>query len=399
MKPLFALAVTLVFLAGVAPAGAENAPGVTATEIKIGQTAPYSGLGSPLASSMPRIEMAYFHMINDQGGINGRKINLISLDDRFNPAQTLELTKKLVEEERVALIFGTTGGPQNAAIRPYLNEQHVPQLFIASTSEEAADPKQFPWTVGGMPIFRIEAQIFGRYMLVETPAAKVAVLYQNDEFGLTYLNGLKEGMRANYANRVVGEAHFEENGDGLDQAITALKDTGADAVLLGVSPPYAVRTLGKIDALDWHPIRFIASPSSSIGLLETVGLDKLKGLVTAASYMDPSDPRWTEDGSLKPYNELLDKYMPGGKRDDLYYVFGYVLAQALVQTLKQCGDDLSRENILAQATNLKDFHPVGLLPGVGFFTSHGRLIPIVEAAMEQFDGQYWKQVGDVMAGH
>jgi ABC-type branched-subunit amino acid transport system substrate-binding protein len=392
-----AVAIFCALILGGGAAYAENPPGITATQIKLGQTAPYSGLGSVLSGSLSRAEMAYFRMINDRGGVNGRKIDLISLDDAFDMKRAQALTKQLVEQDHVAAIFSTIG-PQVGATRAYLNERGVPQLFIASSGDEASDPKHYPWTVGGISVLRIEAQIFGRYLLINQPNAKVGILYQADEFGEAYRKGLMQGFGALYTRHVAAEASFPENTTDFVPPLTKLKAAGVEAVVLGISPPYAVRVLKAMDGIGWHPLTLISSPSSSVRLLQPFGLARLKGLMTAASYMDPTDPRWSEDGSLKPYNDFLAKYLSGAEHDDAYLLVGYTLAQAMVQTLKQCCDDLSRENILAQATNLRNFHPIGVLPGISFFTSRTRRNPIVEAALEVFDGQHWDQVGEVMAG-
>jgi branched-chain amino acid transport system substrate-binding protein len=399
MKSLAAFVVAIALGAvATAPARAQNAPGVTAHEIKLGQTAPYTGLGSVLSSSLSRAEIAYFKMTDDQGGVNGRKITLISLDDQFNPKRALELTKELVEQDHVAAIFSTLG-PQAMATRAYLNEEGVPQLFIASSGDEAAHPRQFPWTVGGIPVLRIEGQIFGRYLLINLPKTKVGILYQADEFGEAYHKGLMQGFGDFYDKRVVAEAKFPDaRAPDFTPPLQKLKAAGVDAVVLGVAPVYAMRVLNTLAALQWHPLTMIASPSSSARLLAPYGLEKLKGLMTAASYMDPGDPRWTQDGSLRPYNDFLAKYLPHAHKDDLYVLMGYVLAQAMVETLRQCGNDLSRANILRQAVNLRHFHPVGLLPGISYFTSPTRRMPIMEAALERFDGKYWVQIGEIMAG-
>jgi branched-chain amino acid transport system substrate-binding protein len=383
---------------GLSPALAQNAPGVTATEITLGQTAPYTGFGSILSSSMPRAEAAYFKMIDDRGGVDGRQIKLISLDDRFQMPRALALTRELVEKDHVAAVFSTLG-PMAMATRAYLNEMGVPQLFIASSGDEAAHPRQFPWTVGGIPVLRVEAQIFGRYLLINKPKAKVGILYEEDEFGNAYHTGLMQGFGGFYRQRVAAEASFQDaRAPDVAAPLLKLKNAGVDAVVLGVAPQFAVRVLAAMAAADWHPLTLIASPSSSVRLLAPFGLAKLKGLMTAASYMDPSDPRWTEDGSLKAYFAFLKKYLPDMHQDDLYALMGYVSAQAMVATLKQCGNDLSRANILRQAVNLRNFHPTGLLPSIHYFTSPTRRMPIMEAALERFDGKYWVQFGEVMAG-
>ncbi|MGH6991302.1 MAG: ABC transporter substrate-binding protein, partial [Stellaceae bacterium] len=298
----------------------------------------------------------------------------------------------------VAAIFSTIG-PMAMATRAYLNHMGVPQLFIASSGNEAAHPREFPWTVGGIPVLRIEGQIFGRYLLINKPKAKAGILYEQDEFGNAYHQGLMQGFGGLYHQRVAAEASFADSRTpDVATPLEKLKNAGVDAVVLGVAPQFAVRVLDGMAALHWHPLTLIPSPSSSVRLLAPYGLAKLKGLMTAASYMDPSDPRWTEDGRLKPYFAFLKKYVPGIHKNDLYALMGYVTAQAMAQTLRQCGNDLSRVNILRQAVSLRKFHPIGLLPGIHYFTSPSRRMPIMEAALERFDGKYWVQIGEIMAG-
>jgi branched-chain amino acid transport system substrate-binding protein len=399
MRKFFGIAVGC--LAGwliASAALAEDAPGVSATEIKIGQTQPYSGPAA-IFGAIGKAEQAYFKSINDAGGINGHKITLLSVDDAFDATKTLALTQELVEKEKVAAIFSVQGATGNLAIRKYLNDGGIPQLFIVTGADIAGDFKEFPWTIGGTPIYRIEAQIYGRRVKVDTPNAKVAVLYENDDFGKSYPIGLRQAFGKDYDTRVVKEASYEPSDSSIDAQLKALKDSGADVLVTAATAKFAIQAISKIYDMGWHPTHFITFTAASVpSVLKPAGLDKSKGLVTATSYTDPGDPRWTEDGSLKPYNEFVAKYLPGDNAANAYYLTGYVLAQAMTQVLKQCGADLSRENIMRQAANLKDFQPVGLLPGVSFFTSKTQYRPIVEAALERFDGQKWELFGDVIAG-
>lgn len=387
-----ALLLSASVISAAPTARAENAPGVTDTEIKIGQTMPESG---PLASygGMSVAEAAYFRMINDQGGINGRKLTLITLDDGFNPDKALELTRKLVEQEKVAFIFGSLGDPQNLAVRPYLNANKIPQLFIVSASDFAGDYKHYPWTIGGMPVFRIEAQIYARYISRELPDARVGVLFENDDFGQTYITGLKEGFGQTFDKHVVKEAPFVATDTTIAPQIAALKAAGATVLISAVQPSFAIKVLHELHDQDWHPIHIITTISASVsGVLKPGGLDNAKGVITALSYATG------DDESLAPYRAFIAKYLSQAPKEDAYMLVGYTLGQAVVQVLKQCGDDFSRENIMKEAANLRDFHPIGLLPGVSFNTNRTKYLPIVEAALARFDGTKWVVFGDVMAG-
>ncbi|HEX4112769.1 MAG TPA: ABC transporter substrate-binding protein [Stellaceae bacterium] len=389
------LVAILACLAATA-ASAENAPGITATEIKIGQTQPYSGPAAILGA-IGKVEQAYFKMIDDQGGVNGRKIVLVSRDDMYDPAKTVALTKQLVEQDKIAAIFSIQGAPQNLAIEDYLNKNGVPQLFTV-TGADIVNFRRYPWTIGGAPLYRIEAQIYGRRILIDQPNAKVAVLYRNDDFGKSYLIGLHQVFGDSFDKRVVKTASYEETDTSIAAQLRALKDSGADVLITAATAKHAIQAIAGVYDLGWHPTNFITFTAQSLSVLKPAGLDKAKGLISATSYMDPSDPRWTEDGSLKPYDDFVARYLPGENPENAYFLTGYIEAQAMVQVLKQCGDDLSRRNIMIQAANLKNFHPIGLLPGVSFFTSRTQYHPIVEAALERFNGQKWELFGEVMAG-
>ena len=399
MRRFLVWAAVWAIAAGGAPAArAENAPGVTDTEIKLGQTAPYTGLLAAVAGPFGQAEQAYFRMINDQGGINGRKIVLESLDDGFDPRRSLELTKKMVEQDHVAAILSPFATPANLAIRDYLNDNKIPQLFVATGDDIASDYKRYPWITGGVPVFRIEAQIFGRYILVDMPNAKVAILHGNDDMGAAYVRGLKQGLGKLYDQRVVKVVAFDDTAPAIDAALAELRATNADALVIVGPPPVVAQVVVKTHDMGWPKTRFINFASSSQPVLAAAGYGKANGVISGLAYIDPSNPRWIEDGSAKPFLDFVAKYLPGEGRDVGYYLAGYVIAQAMAQVLIQCGDDLSRENIMAQALNLRDFHPVGLLPGISFNTSRTKHLPIVEAALQRFDGQHWRQIGEIMAG-
>jgi branched-chain amino acid transport system substrate-binding protein len=398
MKFRAALA-AIVLTAAVAAARAENAPGVTATEIKLGQTMSYTGVAAAIAGPIGQAEQAYFRMIDDQGGVNGRKIVLESLDDGFDPARTLALTRKMVEQDHVAAIFSPFATPQNVAIEPYLNANGIPDLFIATGDDWVINPKKYPWTIGGVPVFRIEAQIFGRFILVNMPTAKVGLLRSRDQMGDSYRTGLGQGFGAQFFQRVVKDETIDDSATNIDAQWQALHDAGVDAVIVAAPPRIVVPAIANAHDGNWHPQLFINFASSSPSVLAMAGLDKATGIITANSYLDTGQPQWADSPIAKPFNDFVIKYLPRrGWKDAGYFLAGYVSAQAMVQVLKQCGDDLSRRNIMLQATNLKDFHPVGLIPGITYFTSRTKYLPIVEAAMQRWDGHHWVQVGEVMAG-
>ena len=398
MRRLAAMALVWLLAAAV-PAWAENAPGITATEIKLGQTMSYTGVAASIARPLGEAEQAYFRMINDQGGINGRKIVLESLDDGFDPNRALTLVKKMVEQDHVAAIFSPFATPQNLAIEPYLNAHGIPDLFIATGDDWVIDRKKYPWTIGGVPVFRIEAQIFGRYILVNMPTAKVGLLRGRDQMGDSYRTGLGQGLGAQYFQMVVKDVTIDDSAPNIDAAWQALREARVDAVIVAAQPRLVVPAIAKAHDGDWHPQLFINFASSTHSVLAMAGLDKATGIITANSYLDTSLPQWADSPIGKPFNDFLAKYLAKAEMKDAgYFLAAYVSAQAMVQVLKQCGDDLSRRNIMLEATNLKDFHPVGLIPGITFFTSRTKYLPIVEAAMQRWDGHHWVQVGDVMAG-
>jgi branched-chain amino acid transport system substrate-binding protein len=388
-----------VLLLGAGAARAENAPGVTATGIKLGQTMSYSGPVAEIAGPLGESEQAYFRMIDDQGGVNGRRIVLESLDDGFDAQKALDLTKKMIEQDHVAAIFGAFATPQNVAIEPYLNARGIPDLFIATGDDWVINPKKYPWTIGGIPVFRIEAQIFGRYILVNMAGKKVGLLRSRDQMGDSYRAGLGQGLGAQYYQTIAKEETVDDGTTDIDPEWQALRAAGVDAVVVAAPPAIVARAIAKAHDGDWHPQLFINFASSSGTVLAMAGFDKAVGIMTANSYLDPSDPRWQGTDTAKPFLDFVAKYLPhAAKKNVGYFLAGYVSAQAMVQVLKQCGDDLSRLNIMRQATNLKDFHPVGLIPGITFFTSRTKYLPIVEAAMQRWDGHHWVQVGEVMAG-
>ena len=391
-------AAAAAFAASASSARADNAPGVTDTEIKIGQTMPYSGPASAYGV-IGRTEAAYFKMINDQGGVNGRKINFISLDDAYSPPKTVEQIRRLVEQEQVAFIFNSLGTPPNAAIRQYLNDNKVPQLFVATGAAMFSDPAHFPWTMGWQPNYQTEAKIFGKHILKTKPDAKIAVLYQNDGFGKDYLLGLKDGLGADHAGMVIKEASYETSEPTVDSQIVTLQGSGADVLLIAATPKFAAQAIRKTFDIGWTPVRYMTDVSQSIAtVMKPAGLEKSKGVITAIYGKDPTDGRWKDDPGFKEYAAFIGKYMTPADLTDSNAVYGFGVAATMVQVLKQCGDDLSRENIMKQAANIKDLELPMTLPGAKINTSPDNFSPIRQMQLATFNGESWAAYGDLLQG-
>ena len=392
-------AIALSFLAlGTSPAQADKkyGPGVTDGEIKLGQTMPYSG---PLSAygTIGKVEAAYFRMINEQGGINGRKINLISLDDSFSPPKTVEMTRRLVEEDQVLALFQPLGTPTSTSVRKYLNEKKVPQLFIASGASKWADPKNFPWTIGWQPNYQTEARIYARYILANKPNARIAILFQNDDSGKDYVKGFREALGDKAASMIVAEISYEVSDPTVDSQIVTLKASGADTFFNETTPKFAAQAIRKVSDIGWNPQQFLVSISASVGaVLTPAGLDKSTGLITGVYYKDAIDPQWSNDPAMKEWLAFMKKYDPEGNVVDSFNIYGYMAAQTMVQVLKQCGDDLSRENVMRQAANLKDLQLSLLLPGIKLSTSPDDFAPIKAMRLARFDGKTWVGFGEVI---
>ena len=367
---------------------------VTDTEIRIGNIMPYTG---PLAAfaAIGRAEAAYFDMINDRGGINGRKIKFISRDDSSNPRMAAEHTRQLVEEENVLLMFGSFGTPSNLATRTYLNEKKVPQLFVASGDEEWAHPKRFPWTMGWQPTFRAEGRIYANYIQSAYPDRKIAVLWQNDQFGRDLFRGLQEGLGVT-ARMIVADIAIEADMS-IDTQVDILKNSGADVLVLNCAPPISARAIRRAVELDWHPVVVLVNAAASIAnALRPAGLVNAAGVISTSFLKDADDATWKEDPSIKTWLAFMDKYYPDGDREDSYAIFGYAAAETLVQVLTQCGDDLSRENIMRQAASLKNYQSPIILPGIAINTGPADFHPIKQMRLVQFDGTAWQPIGDVI---
>jgi branched-chain amino acid transport system substrate-binding protein len=386
-----------VFAASAGSARADNAPGVTDTEIKIGQTMPYSGPASAYGV-IGRTEAAYFKMINEQGGINGRKINFITLDDAYSPPKTVEQVRRLVEDEKVAFLFQTLGTPPNLAIRQYLNDNKVPQLFVATGAAVFSDPQHFPWTIGYNPNYQTEAHIYAKDILKTKPDGKIAVLYQNDGFGKDYLIGLKAEL-GDHAGMIVKEASYETSEPTVDSQVVTLQGSGADIFVIGATPKFAAQAIRKSSDLGWNATRYLSNVSPSIAtVLKPAGLEKSKGLITAYYGKDPTDARWKDAPDLKAWQAFCDKYMSQKEFVDANATYAFSAASTMAQVLKQCGNDLSRDNVMKQAAGVKDFEPPMVLPGMRINTSPTNFSPIRQMQLAKFDGQSWQLFGDLLVG-
>jgi branched-chain amino acid transport system substrate-binding protein len=379
------------------PAHAENAPGVTDTEIKIGQTMPYSGPASSYGV-IGRTEIAYFQMINDQGGVNGRKLNLISLDDSYSPPKTVEQVRRLIEQERVAFLFQTLGTPCNAAIRQYCNDIKVPQLFVSTGASMFSDPKHFPWTMGYNPSYQTEARIYAKQILATRPAATIGVLYQNDDFGKDLVNGLKNGLGSDRAGMIVKEASYEVFEPTVNSQVVALQGSGADVFIIAATPKAAAQAIRKAYEIGWSPVRYLSAANASIATtLKPAGLEKSKGIMTASAYIDVADPRWKDDPDMLAWKAFTDKYMSPLEYINSPAGYGFGASATMVQVLKQCGNDLSRENIMRQAANLKNFRAPLLYPSITINTSPTNYSPIRQLQPQMFNGEGWDPIGDIVS--
>jgi ABC-type branched-subunit amino acid transport system substrate-binding protein len=372
--------------------------GATDTEIKIGNIMPYSGPASAYGV-IGKTEAAYFKKINDAGGINGRKINFISYDDSYSPPKAVEQSRKLVESDEVLFIFNPLGTPSNSAIQKYMNGRKVPQLFVATGATKWNDPKDFPWTMGWQPSYQSEARIYAKYILKEKPNAKIAVLFQNDDYGKDYLKGLKEGLGDKAASMIVAEESFETTEPTIDNHIVKLKSTGADIFFDVGTPKFAAQAIKKVAEIDWKPLHILNNVSASVGaVIKPAGYENAQGIISAAYLKDPSDPQWENDPGMKQFLDFLAKDFPDGNKLDGSVVVGYGVAQTMVQVLQQCGDNLTRDNIMRQAASLKDFRTEVLLPGIKINTSATSFAPVSQLQLMIFKGERWVLFGDVISG-
>jgi ABC-type branched-subunit amino acid transport system substrate-binding protein len=370
--------------------------GASDTEIKIGQTVPFSGPASAYAS-IGKTQAAYFKMINDQGGINGRKINLIQYDDAYSPPKAVEQVRKLVESDEVLLTFQIIGTPSNAAVQKYLNAKKIPQLFAATGASKFTDPKNFPWTMGFNPNYFVEGRIYGQYILKEYPNAKVGILYQNDDLGKDYLNGIKAGLGDKAASMIVAEASYEVSDPTIDSQILKLKAAGADLLFSASTPKFAAQAIKKNFELGWHPVHIVDINATSVGaVMQPAGLEASKGVISVNYGKDPLDPTWKDDPGLKKYFEFMAKYYPDGDKNSNFNTYGYSTAQLMVQVLQQCGDDLTRANVMKQAASLKDVVGDFALPGMKINTSPTDYRVNKQLQMMRFNGERWELFGPIL---
>jgi branched-chain amino acid transport system substrate-binding protein len=369
--------------------------GASDTEIRIGNVMPYTG---PLAAfaTIGKTEAAYFEMINERGGINGRKVRFISYDDNSDPDMAAVQTRNLVEKDKALLIFGSFGTPGNLAVRPYLNERKIPQLFVASGDEEWGNPTAFPWTMGWQPPFRAEGRIYANYIQAFYPERKIAVLWQNDQFGRDLFKGLQDGL-GDWTRMIVSDITFELSDNSIDSQIALLQSSGAEVLVFDGSPAIAALAIRRMADIDWHPVFLLDNTSASIAdALRPAGLENSIGVISTSFLKDASDPAWRDDPAMKEWSSFMDKYYPDGDKDDSNAVFGYAAAETLSRLLKQCGDDLSRENIMRQAASLKEYQNSVTLPGITINTGPVDFRPIKQMRLVQFDGSTWQPIGEVI---
>ncbi|MBN9563920.1 MAG: ABC transporter substrate-binding protein [Alphaproteobacteria bacterium] len=385
----------LALVARPFPAAAET--GVTDTEIKLGQTIAYSGPASAYGN-FGKAEVAYMRMVNDRGGVNGRKINLISVDDGYLPPRSLEQTRKLVEQDKVFFIFAPLGTAPNVVIRKYLNDHRVPQIFATSGIATFGDYKHFPWTIGWQPTYEIEGQIFTKYVLKERPNAKIAILYQNDDLGKDYVRGIQRELGDRAKSMIVGMQSYEVTDPTVDSQIVALQATGADTFVDVSTPKFAAQAIRKAYDIGWHPLHVLSYASAAVNaVMKPAGVDKAVGIISSTYFKDPTDPRWANDPDFREYTAFMEKYLPGADKSDIFYTVGYMMAASVVKLLEQCGNDLTRENVMRQVAHLDVRVPM-LLPGIKLQTSPTDFYPMKSLQLERFDGKSFVLFGEPMQG-
>jgi ABC-type branched-subunit amino acid transport system substrate-binding protein len=395
----FVLIVTVAAAYGIQPASAEKKydVGASDTEIKLGNIVPYSGPASAF-SSVGKVQTAFFRMINEQGGINGRKINYISYDDGYNPAKTVEQARKLVENDEVLAMFAVLGTAPNSAIQKYLNAKKVPHLFVVSGATRWNDPKNFPWTIGYLPSYQAEARIYAKYILRERPGGKIAVLYQNDDLGKDYLKGLHDGL-GDKASMILIEEPYEVTQPTVDSSIAKMKSLGADIFINFSTPKFAAQAIKKVAELNWKPLQFVSNVSISMAnVIRPAGMENAQDIISAAYVKDPTEPKWDNDPGMMAYHQFLAKYLPEMNRADSSAMTGYNIALTMAEVLKRCGDNLTRENLMKQAASLKDFEQGSLLPGIKINIGSDDYAPIEQLQLMRFEGEHWNLFGEVLSG-
>jgi branched-chain amino acid transport system substrate-binding protein len=395
---LTAIALSMLLAASALAADKKYGPGVSDTEIKIGQTMPYSGPASGYAS-VGLTEQAYYKMINEQGGVNGRKIVLISLDDSYSPPKTVEQTRRLVESDNVLAVVGSLGTAANTSIHKYLESKKVPHIFISSGATKWGDPKHFPWTMGWQPNYQTEARIYARYILQHAPHARIGVLYQNDDYGKDYLVGFRDGLGELADKMIVKMESYEVNDPTVDSQIVSLQASGADLFFNVATPKFSAMAMRKVWDIGWRPIQILNSVGSSTGAaMKPAGFERTQGIISAHYQKDATDPRWKDDQGMQDYKAFMAKYVPNVDIADSGSYSGYNIARTFVQVVKQCGDDLTRENVMRQAASLHDLELPMLLPGIKVTTSATNFYPVNEMQLVRFEGDGWLLFGDVISG-
>jgi branched-chain amino acid transport system substrate-binding protein len=388
----------LILLSSLVWAAGQYGPGVTDTEIKLGSTMPYSGPASSYGT-IGKSETAYFAMINDQGGVNGRKINFIVRDDSYSPPKTVEEIRRLVEQDNVLATVNTLGTPPNSAIVGYMNDQKVPQLFVASGAAKWNDPKRHPWTIGWQPSYQIEARIYAHYILKNIPDAKIAVFYQNDDFGKDYLIGLREGLGDKADKMIVSAQTYETTDATVDSQVVAMQGSGANVLVTAAIPKFVVQELHKMYDIGWKPTHILSNVATSVGMvMRPAGPERTTGIISTAYFKDPTDPQWQNTPEYDEWLAWMKKYNTQGNVNDAFTVYAYSVAQTMVAVLKQCGNDLTRESLMKQATSLHDLKLPMLLPGITISTSSTDYAPIKQMQLMKFDGTTWKLFGPVISG-
>ncbi|MFP5461019.1 MAG: ABC transporter substrate-binding protein [Gammaproteobacteria bacterium] len=393
--------IAFVAALGLSAAGAVHAqkkydPGASDTEIKLGQTMPYSGPASAYGAQ-GKSETAYFKMVNARGGINGRKITFISLDDGYSPPKTVEQTRKLIEEDQVLALVNSIGTPTNSAVHKYLNQKKVPQLLVSTGAAKWNDPKNFPWTTPGYPPYEAEARVYAKHMLANHPDAKIGLIYQNDDFGKDYLKGFKEALGPG-VSKIVKEVSYEISDPTVDSQIIALKSSGANVLFTMTTPKFGAQVIRRVAELGWKPAHYIVSVSASQSqALEPAGLQNAVGLITASTLKEPSDPTWDNDPGMLEYRKFMKEWFPDGDPNNTGIVLGFVIGQLLEHILKGAGDNLTRENLMKQATDIRELSLPLLLPGVTLTITPQDLNPFHTFRTMRFDGKRWVLFGDPIA--
>ena len=397
MKSSFVVGLMAVALAAPAMAQKKYDPGASDKEIRIGNTNPYSGPASAYGTIGKSIS-AYFKMVNEQGGINGRRVNFISYDDGYSPPRTVEMARKLVEQDQVLFVFQTLGTPSNTAIHKYMNMKKVPQMHVATGATKWNDPKNHPWTMGWQPNYQSEARAYAQHILKTKPDAKIGVLYQNDDYGKDYLKGFHDGLGAK-KSMIVKEVSYEVADPTVDSQIVQLQQSGADVFFNITTPKFAAQAIRKAYDIGWKPVHYLNNVSNSVGsVLTPAGLDKAVGIISSAYLKDATDSKWADDKAIAEWRQFMNKYYPDGNQADVFNVYGYTVAMTIAQVLKQCGDNLTRENVMRQAANLKGYRAETLLPGITISTSGDDFAPIEQVQLERFNGKQWELFGEVMGG-